>query len=91
MALNPPTPRPAWTQSMLVVPSLLALDSRIWLVRERGKFSLTTTIYDGLTEQLLHESVGPEMKLTHDRDLQWASEQSWRHLRKAFDDLSPFG
>lgn len=56
--------RPDWAQRMLVIPTLVAVDTRLWIAPERKTWSLTTGAWDGLTQELLALKVGPEMRGT---------------------------
>lgn len=56
--------RPDWCQTMLVLPDLLAIDTRLWVSPTRKMWSLNSGAWDGLTDELLALKVGPERKLS---------------------------
>ncbi len=55
---------PDWSQRMLVLPDLLAIDTRLWVSPTRKVWSVNSGAWDGLTDELLALKVGPERKLS---------------------------
>lgn len=55
-----PTERPAWSQQLLILPTLVAIDLRIWVAPERERWSICASSYDHLNEQQLSMYVGNE-------------------------------
>lgn len=51
---------PAWSQQLLVVPSLVAIDLRLWVAPERERWSVCVASYDHRAEQQLSMYVGNE-------------------------------
>ena len=52
--------RPDWAQGMLVLPDLIAVDLRLWVSSNRGRWSLATTVSAGVEHDLVAMHVGPE-------------------------------
>lgn len=82
--------RPDWSQRMLVLPSLLAIDTRLWIAPERRTWSLTSGAWDGLTDELLALRVGPEMPWRSRTLIESAHRLALTHHYEELLNTNPF-
>ena len=82
--------RPDWCQRMIVLPDLLAIDTRLWVSPTRKMYSINTGAWDGLTEELLALKVGPERKLSSRDVVEWAIRGSAMRIYDELLNESPF-
>ena len=50
---------PDWSQTMLVLPDLVCIDTRLWVSTNRGYWSMASQVAVGLDRDLVHLTVGP--------------------------------
>nr|CRY97770.1 hypothetical protein [uncultured prokaryote] len=84
------SPRPDWTQSLMVLPTLVALDLRIWWAPERNRGNVCTSAYDVIGDETLHIHVAPEVQLHHPSDWNRVFAYGAEHLADVRRDLRPF-
>lgn len=87
---------PGWAQQLLVVPTLVAIDLRLWVAPERERWSICASSYDHLNEAQLSMHVGNERhglkkrEIVHVMTTHLAAE--WRRYvdpHGPFDQRSP--
>nr|CRY97565.1 hypothetical protein [uncultured prokaryote] len=82
--------RPSWTQSMLVLPELLACDLRIWWAPHRNRGSYCTSIYEVIENEVIHMHVSNEEELRHPADWRRIYAAGTEQLQTARSMLDPF-
>lgn len=84
------TERPSWSQGMMVLPDIVAIDVRLWVSSNRGFWSMASQVAQGLDRDLVHLTVGPDMPFTGTRiPAKAASDQVERLLNQYVEPFPP--
>ena len=81
---------PGWSQQLLVMPSLIAIDMRVWVAPHRQRWSLNHAVWDGLSQDTLAMHVGEEQPNPARHLVERALQHRWRSLYEEFVHLGPF-
>lgn len=75
----------------MVLPSLVALDIRVWLAPERDRWSLNHSAWDGLSGETLAMHVGPERRNAKRHIIERAVQFRYRELHGIYGlETDPF-